>query len=598
MQFLNNNAFRTAVIVFIIFLAIPFLFTDKQPTALTPQQEASGGLPVGMTKNPLAKFFNRVASFYGLKNKAGQGLDALNSYADAGSAAKNLGGLGDDSPVTMEEASSGSPKGFIAMEGSASSSQSADGQSSAGEAVQEYVRMDGKTYEVVKDPSGKKYVLTDNGPVSFDELMASTVSREEFEAAKKIAPSLSDDEIPYAIRSPYGVKGYLERKMQGLLTYEDNPSLFGGPDGNLRGQRGTNLFGGPSGHSMFGGNEEAFDEAKSGLASKYARARRDAADAVAPRSIASSYSATGQVNGKYKEPVVAEIASLIVGKPVIGNAERAGIVPLQDKKEEPKQEAKTSSFEDVEAGKAAKKKISSEVSLTRTDKGIIAESKDARDLMTDELRDGVPFFGKFTDCNSNEKCEPEKNAWIFPNKTDINSPGMDFFENNTILKNSQVDFDKWKGSDDKYREIRPLISANKPKTGMLSYLMIDGKEDNGSIKLVNPNSYHYQVFKGLIGNADDVAQGGKIDPKKINPNTIFVVPDKETANNLQKAGFNVVEFEEYAVTPKRLTNFYGDTLKVVESMATGTNKKLTPSEEAMRRQVVAELSGSNKKKGK
>lgn len=421
MQFLNNNGFRTAVIVFIIFLAIPFLFTDKQPTALTPQQEVSGGLPVGMTKNPLAKFFNRVASFYGLKNKAGQGIDSLNSYADAGSAAQNLSGLGDDSPVTIEEASSGAPKGFVATDGGA---QGADVQASAGEVVQEYVRMDGKTYEVVKDPSGKKYVLTDNGPVSFDELMASTVSKEEFEAAKKIAPSLSDDEIPYAIRSPYGVKGYLDRKMQGLLTYEDNPSLFGGPDGNLRGQRGSSLFGGPSGHSMFGGNEEAFDEAKSGLASKFAKAKRDAAEAATPRSIASSYSATGQVNGKYKEPVVAEIASLIVGKPVIGNAEKAGIVPSQGQKES--EEKKSSSFGAVKRGETKNKEISDSIFLSsKEEKGIIAESKETRDIMTDELRGGIPFYGKFTDCNANEKCEPQKNAWVFPNQIDIKKPKKD-----------------------------------------------------------------------------------------------------------------------------------------------------------------------------
>jgi hypothetical protein len=594
MQFLNNNGFRTAVIVFIIFLAIPFLFTDKQPTALTPQQEASGGLPVGMTKNPLAKFFNRVASFYGLKKKAGQGLDALNSYADAGSAAQNLGSLGDDSPVTIEEGSaSGAPKGFVATEGAATSA-------AAGEVVQEYVRMDGKTYEVVKDPSGKKYVLTDNGPVSFDDLMASTVSKEEFEAAKKIAPSLSDDEIPYAIRSPYGVKGYLDRKTRGLLTYEDNPSLFGGPDGNLRGQRGSNLFGGPSGHSMFGGSDEAFDEAKSGLASKFAKARRDAAASAAPRSIASSYSATGQVNGKYAEPVVAELASLIVGEPVIGNAEKAGIVPA---KEQISSEAnKSSSFGAVKRGETKNKEIADSIFLSsKEEKGVIAESKDTRDLMTYDLRGGIPFYGKFTDCNANEKCEPQKNAWVFPNQIDIKKPALSFYQENMESlsgDNSQNVYDEIIKSDVQYQTTIPKIAENKPKIGRISYLMIDGTE-NGAIKLVSPNSYHYQVFKGLIGNADDVSQGGKIDPKKINPNkTIFVVPDKETANNLQKAGFNVVEFEKYAVTPKRLTDFYGDTLKVVQNMASAPTKKLTASEEAMRKQVVAELSGGNKKKAK
>lgn len=597
MQFLNNNGFRTAVIVFIIFLAIPFLFTDKQPTALTPQQEASGGLPVGMTKNPLAKFFNRVASFYGLKKKAGQGLDALNSYADAGSAAQNLGSLGDDSPVTIEEGSaSGAPKGFVATEGAAPSS-------AAGEVVQEYVRMDGKTYEVVKDPSGKKYVLTDKGPVSFDDLMASTVSKEEFEAAKKIAPSLSDDEIPYAIRSPYGVKGYLDRKTQGLLTYEDNPSLFGGPDGNLRGQRGSNLFGGPAGHSMFGGSDEAFDEAKSGLASKFAKARRDAAASAAPRSIASSYSATGQVNGKYAEPVVAELASLIVGKPVIGNAEKAGIVPTPKEQDGSQKQEKTFAFEDVEAGKAAKRAISSEVPLTRADKGIIAESKDTRKIMTDELRGGVIFSGKFTDCPHNEKCEPETNAWIFPNDIDLKNPALSFYQINKDALSDDINdkklYDKVEKSDKVYKETIPQIASNKPKIGRISYLMIDGKEEGGALKLVNPNSYHYKVFKGLIGNAEDVAAGEKIDPKKINPNkTIFVVPDKETAANLKKSGFNVVEFEKYAVTPDRLTGFYNDTLKVVQNMASAPTKKLTASEDAMRKQVVAELSGGNKKKAK
>lgn len=587
MQFLNNNGFRTAVIVFIIFLAIPFLFTDKQPTALTPQQEVSGGLPVGMTKNPLAKFFNRVASFYGLKNKAGQGIDSLNSYADAGSAAQNLGGLGDDSPVTIEEASSGAPKGFVATDGGA---QGADVQASAGEVVQEYVRMDGKTYEVVKDPSGKKYVLTDNGPVSFDELMASTVSKEEFEAAKKIAPSLSDDEIPYAIRSPYGVKGYLDRKTRGLLTYEDNPSLFGGPDGNLRGQRGSNLFGGPSGHSMFGGSDEAFDEAKSGLASKFAKAKRDAAAAAAPRSIASSYSATGQVNGKYAEPVVAELASLIVGKPVIGNAEPASI-------SEPLKAKAVYGAKKEEGGIS---KDGSEFVLKKDNPvGIIFESKDARKLMTEELLGKEKKFkGKYAD--GQDKGKEEINPWIFPIKIDPLSPARDFYNGNKkILEDVDSQYQSWLDSDKKYLEFHNSISENKPKIGKISFLMIDGKDDNGALKLVNPNSYHYQVFKGLIGNAEDVAKDGNIDPKKINPSTtIIVVPDLQTVENLKRAGLNAVEFEKYAVTLPRLEKFYGDTLKVVKNMASAPNKKLTTSEEAMRKQVVAELSGSNKKKGK
>lgn len=584
MQFLSNNGFRAAVVIFILFLAVPFLFVDK--TAITPKASAEGeALPVGVSKNPLSKFFNRVGSFYGFKKK-GNGLDKLNSFANAGDAAKNLGYNSDGSPITFDEASPEAKKGFIPMQDNNMAGGSAAG-SSAQQNVQEYVRMDGKTYEVVKDPSGKKYVLTDSGPVSFDELMSSTVSKEEFEAAKKIAPNLSDEELVYAIRSPYGVKGYLDRKTKGLLTYDDNPTLFGGPEGNLQGQRGSALFGGASGHSMFG-NEEAFDEAKSGLASKYAKIKRDSAAAAAPRSIASSYSAGGQVNGKYKEPVVAELASMIVGKPVIGNAELASINPPEIK---------------AVFGSTKKPSASSDFLLKKVEGdntqevGLIIESKTSRDLMVSELLgSGKSFKGKYV--NGQEKGKEEINPFIFPTDDKVYSfPGQRFKETNTdILKDSTlVNVSDWEASDSEYDKIKNQISSQKPKIGKISYLMIDGKDENGNIKLVSKNSYHYKVFKGLIGNADDVVQNDNINPAKINKKTIFVVPDKATAQKFKDAGLYVVDFDEYAVTPERLTKVYNGTLKVVQNMAANKNKKLDKKQQELTRQAIAELSGVRKK---
>lgn len=584
MQFLNNNGFRTAVIVFIIFLAIPFLFTDKQPTALTPQQEVSGGLPVGMTKNPLAKFFNRVASFYGLKNKAGQGIDSLNSYADAGSAAQNLGGLGDDSPVTIEEASSGAPKGFVATDGGA---QGADVQASAGEVVQEYVRMDGKTYEVVKDPSGKKYVLTDNGPVSFDELMASTVSKEEFEAAKKIAPSLSDDEIPYAIRSPYGVKGYLDRKMQGLLTYEDNPSLFGGPDGNLRGQRGSNLFGGPSGHSMFGGNEEAFDEAKSGLASKYARAKKDAASSIAASSgISYSNRVEGMVDGKYAQPVLDKFASLITNEPIVEKVIKAEI-----KKEETAEQEQTSMWKKKGSENKADAKDTKEkpVILSQNDNGVIIDNPELRAQMTAKLLGGKTFEGKYDNQKPNEKPIPD--PWILPAKVTTNAPGMQFYNSNyAMLNESNFKMQKWGEADDVFNNSKSGIMKARAELGKINMLVINGKK-NGAIELLPQETYYHQLIgEGLLKGVPSIATEKGIDSTKINAvNTIIYAPEP-TASQLTKHGYHVVVLDP-VVTPDSIATIGSKTLATLQEMKIAKAKQ----DEDLKKKALAALGN---KKGK
>jgi len=564
MQFFSKNGFRIAVVVLIAFLAVPFIFVDKasKPT----QQQAAGqsaALPVGISKNPLSRFFNRIAGFYGLKkNNAPEAGGVNNSYEEGGNGNLNSGSVstvagstgGQDNFKVVSEGgvAAGAQNGAAASGASAQNAQG--GAQASAQEVQEYVRMDNKTYQVVKDPTGKKYVLTDKGPVGFDDLMKSTVSKEDFEAAKKIAPSLSNEELVYAIHSPYGVKGYMDRKAKGLLTYDDNPNLFGGPAG--AGGSSRSMFGGPDGHRMYGGAGGGGVFTAS-LAAKYAKARAEAAQAKAQAAAAagSSYSAKGMENGKYTDPKVNALASLIVGAPVIGNAEAASIskAPKSDKV--------------VYGGPGANQNKGEDFILnTNNPTGVIVQGNKPRNVMSADLL-GKNFVAKFADPQN--KGKEEVNPWIFPTKFDVNKPGAGFSEvNKDTLKNSKELFFKWSDSDVSYAEAKGTISYYKSKIKGLNFLMIDGTQNKG-IKLLSPESYHYKVFKGLLGSgAQDVAAGGNINTQKLSTSkTLIVAPNLATANNLKKAGYEVVVFDQYAVTPDRLNKFYTDTQNAITDMS-------------------------------
>lgn len=61
--------------------------------------------------------------------------------------------------------------------------------------AEEYVEIDGESYKVVKDITGKKYVATARGHVPYEEVLRNTISEREFFATKKRMVNASDSEV-------------------------------------------------------------------------------------------------------------------------------------------------------------------------------------------------------------------------------------------------------------------------------------------------------------------------------------------------------------------------------------------------------------------
>ena len=61
--------------------------------------------------------------------------------------------------------------------------------------AEEYVEIDGESYKVVKDITGKKYVATARGHVPYEQVLRNTISEREFFATKKRMVNASDSEV-------------------------------------------------------------------------------------------------------------------------------------------------------------------------------------------------------------------------------------------------------------------------------------------------------------------------------------------------------------------------------------------------------------------
>lgn len=582
MQFLRSNLVRTILIVFIVFLAVPFLFTDGKLQADTqPMVDGSSSSPVIVSKNPLSKFLNRVAGFYGFKKNKGQSLaDKLQNSYDRQQAAREIAKAGgkDIESGALDADKSADGSYITASAGAAGAYKNSIGNAGKEEFVQEYVRMNGKTYDVVTDMQGRKFVAMEDGMVSFDELMNSTVSKEEFEAAQRLAPHLSEQELIEAIRSPGGVQGYLSRGGNNMFSNGDTPSAFG-KDGGKQGN--SSLFGLGGGMGASGG-DDSFNENKTRLSEKYNRVNNSAAGSAG--SLSMKYTAANAMNPEtYVDAKTA--AGLGITDRFIG-ANPKKFSALVTKSE--------SSFEDSQNNSKNGAPEAITVALNSADTAIIPDNKKTLSFMTDTLLNGKKFEGTVDISGHKQVLE---NPWTVPNNIDNGSPAKSFYGSNvnTLSQTEKGNIYRllatWEASDNVYNGSQKTIikTMNEMKKPM-NIVMIDGFE-KGNVAAVRPDTFFYQVATGLFGNRvrnlaekDNTINLDKLTQNKTN--TIVVVPTEEGAKQLRKNGFNVVVFNQYAVTPEILNNFYADTLSVVEDI------KKRPMVNPDQQRRVSEISNS------
>ena len=528
MRVFKSNTTRIVIACFIIFMAIPFIFVESSDGV------KGGGLSIPMesSANPLSKIIDRIGSFYGFKkrparasfDKKGQTLASV-KRAEKGLPAPSAGVQRAENDSLPDMPFGDVPSASSAAVGGPSVSA---GRSPKLPQVKEYIRMDGDTYEVVTDPSGRKFVAMPDGFVPYEKLMSDTVSQEEFEAARAQAPYLEDWEIFEALRSPGGLPAYLASGGNNVFYKDGTPGYY-----DRGGKEGSRLFGVRSGRS--GANDEIYDERKFN--------ESISKNSVTLKAPSGKGGVSGSVRSKYVEAKKNEpsdvneertLAELINNNIVIGD--KTVDVPVV-----------ASSF---------RNSAKVEKTLDLADKSVnnyMAETMNIQSLSV-----------KGTDGKESEY------QWIYPKNEELdeNKPGEIFYiQNKDFLDKQHFDKTAFNTSDALYTKnsemIQNIVKENNLK---LKIAMVDGIDEQGKVKAVNRNTFHYNIVKSFLNGTDNF--GGEIDVKPYEKaDTLLIVSDKDSLDRLKAAGYNAVLFNRYAITPKDTEAFYVNALLAVEDMA-------------------------------
>ena len=523
MRAFKSNTTRIVIACFIIFMAIPFIFVESSGDG----KRSDVSIPMETSSNPLAKIIDRIGSFYGFKKRPSRASFNKSGAAVASDGGEVLASLKRSAEVApgsgMDGADSPAAGGDIfSSDGSSGVSVSGGGAVPAGRLpqVKEYVRMDGETYEVITDPAGRKFVAMPDGFVPYEKLMSDTVSQEEFDAARAQAPDLEDWEIFEALRSPGGLPAYLARGGNNVFYRGDTPGYY-----DRDGKEGSRLFGLRS-SGRGGADDDIYDERK--LIKSIIENKEKLAS--------SKGGISGGMRVKYVEGKKAQdddnadnadaqtLASLIENGVIIGD-EKVGLKEASNT-----QGSFSGSVEVPELNKTIKLK----------DEGVNIYMAKAM---------GVADFSK-----EDEKGENLQNPWVKDN----------FIQ-----------------SDNLYQSIIIDIKDLKTKNNLdIKLAVVDGVEEDGKIKAVSKDTFHYKIISSLIEGEDKF--GPYIDIKPADKaSTLLVVSDPDTLNNLKKAGYNAVLFNNYAITPSDMSNFYTGALKEVSNMARLKREGLANRREAL-----------------
>ncbi|MDR1684582.1 MAG: hypothetical protein LBR90_03880 [Elusimicrobiota bacterium] len=518
--FFKTNTFRVMLGAFILFMAIPFFFMEETPV---PQRDVYGNEPVTASENPLSKILNRVGGFYG---KALRG--AYNKLTGAAAKPANLVVGADGQVYIMEEdgAISVAPADVAAdflVASAASPVKKRDNTASLMQMpdesqVREFVRMDGKTYEVLKGAGGEKFVLTDKGPVSYVDLMKQTVSEEDFAKAKKAAPKLSDQDLFMAMQYPGGVPAFIK-------TYgADGSGLYSRPGGGSPGMFGKSggQFG--SGASMFGptGGTAAPQDS---LVARYNAANAAFTSARGQGVDAAKQAAT--------QEVIKEIA-IAFPKRVVGEN------PLEIMAEINTPPDTSNVIADI----------------NNNSNFITPENKEARKRITEGLL-GKDFNFKGDD--SKKKGESINDPWVFPKNITENTPSQDIFFANPVLANQ--DEDLWVKADTAYNNAKSDFKNDN--TPSISVVIIDGMGENGDLFALSSEKQtpYFEIIKNMYnGRAENPIENidGKItlDWLVANKDTVVTVVSDPKLAEAMKDTFYVSLWEDFSPAPATLTNVY------------------------------------------
>lgn len=532
MRIFKDNSFRILLVIFVLFLALPLLFTEPSSTPVGKGasykegelMSSSSALPVSSNpfKAMLDGYFDKFSKFYKLpfaantvKNQLGTSAILFNTEEDARAFVSAQTGRG-----------GGSSAGGVG--GGQAAPSPARQMREVGR-----VYLDGTDYFPVMSDGSSYMVYTPQGLVPYDLFTNDYVPQEDIEKARALAPGLSDDEIALALKT-VGLNEYLsavardghENTYNRLTKMLDiNPQAFGygyaAPDG--RGAFGGPSFGGGGSYAMGGSGSFGGGGGGSGaiiigggdtdmegnLAQKYSSA-------------SSGFKGVGRV---YDPKVLAQGA----GK-----------------------DGKQDGGEDVFA----------QFGPTR-----IAGSEKTKQMMKPKDNDISIEMAKFLGLPDNEKLD-----LLLPNTFDENPAKRVYFLNSSPESDSRKILERCKSSDEVYKATSDAISANVKELGYTPQVVLIDGNASGYLIAINDDTFYGTLVKELLGGSkylnDNLTYKEKgttkenaifdlevVDKKKLNDkkaNVIVFVRSEKEKKLLEDDGYTYVIDWNYAVTPEKL----------------------------------------------
>jgi hypothetical protein len=591
MNFLDKNGFRAALVIAVIFLAMPFMFPERVPVNVKGSAEDSSQ-PV-KSKKFLTGVYDRIGNFYNFKKNKKSALDLTleqlkNEAAAAAAEKKSADAAAQNSFEKAAEgasSSAGSDAGGSSFETGSSSSKLSFSAAALKASSKPKLSIGGKEYEVVKDLYGKDYAITGKGPVAVSSLLAKggvlkypsgkTVSSARVSAEAYNAGGGANPYSSLTASSKASGGSYKGGKRSGGVAstrkVSSGFSLSGGKSGGKKAIRKSSGARGDFGDFTGAVDiEDAYNNVQSQAVAVKAMQQADSLedsytyyDAAAPASASARMAPSA-----FALPVNSD---LIKSEPVFGD-DAVKAAPDTEKVTVAAPVKKTNKAPDLNMDEAltaipeAKEKVADKVEENVGEKKSISVSLDVKNAvgtipgngtvrkdMTKALLGTGAVFNSEKMADNNVIPDP----WIVPSKIENDDFSFAFWKvNKEPLTKGESALSKskeWKDADEYNKQkTMPLVEKAKEIAGPISVIVFDGKEQAAK------DNYFQQMANYATGSSPLAPRTTKIyavanpqDIPAVNSPYVFAYSGVITPDNNKKF-FNQILNQANMIQKKKI----------------------------------------------
>ncbi|MDR1123753.1 MAG: hypothetical protein LBL61_03970 [Elusimicrobiota bacterium] len=567
-EIFKDNVVRIAVVILVIFIALPLFFRDMSKDAdgaPVRQGGITAALPrtgiIGAAKNAAKNIVDRLARAYGFKGPR------VIHVEDRITIQKLDPGV-DYVKLIAQEA---------ARERAAIEERQAAHAQAERESTPDFITLNGKgPYAVTTDAKGRKVVLLPDGPVLYENFTKNNISADEVNEARKYAPKkLKERQLIEAVQYvrdnnfPGGVAEFFQSGEYDRQFAAPARKSGRGSSGNI--SQGKSGRGGSKGAFGLGGGIDVAAEGGNSGAHSTRQGARGGPD---------RYYGSHALGNHLRDQMPGYVAKAKAARTEEAKAEAASVAELKGLITSPLIgayiEAKTNLYTDSMSGVQS-------LSVVSDSNSIVTMGNENMAKMTEALLCGGNACNKKFEVERPETGETIYNPWNI--QTGVFSKGEG--PAGTFLKNNKETFEKftseylddnrWTDVDKKYNdEYRKPILNDLKNEGPVEIAVIDSI-DEPNIKSVSEDIYYYQTVNYLFKDPDgknyagNFAKNGSLngllnlEPEK-RGNVIVFAPSREAEQWFIDKGFTNVVFIDGVVTPENLDGLGLRTAAIVRKM--------------------------------